>query len=311
MHHVPASAHPLRLSRWLAPAATLPRSAAAQTISATPWWQWWNLLSLDAPSVAVVWAFLFARCFGTPLPLAEAAVLFLTVWVIYVSDRLLDARHAANLYLLQSRHRFSKRLTPQLLCLAGLAAAIALWLATKFLSPREIRSGVCLSAAVLLYLLTIHGRRGTVLRAFPKEMMVGALFAAGTSLPVWAEHAELRGAACLPILLFALLCSLNCVAIECWETTLADVPRLEVSQWVRWASSRLNLLALALAALACAALLANPLPSSPSLFLASALGALLILFLNVSRYRYTLSALRVLVDAALLFAGLLFLVRLL
>ena len=36
------------------------RAARASSYT-TPWWLWWNILSLDAPTVAVVWASLLAR----------------------------------------------------------------------------------------------------------------------------------------------------------------------------------------------------------------------------------------------------------
>ena len=46
---------------------------------AIPWWLWWNLLSLDAPTVSIVWALLFASAQGRRLTLPEEIVLGLTV----------------------------------------------------------------------------------------------------------------------------------------------------------------------------------------------------------------------------------------
>ena len=46
-------------------------------------WLWPNLLSLDAPVVAVLWQFLFARCFQAPVDALAALLLLLTVWLIY------------------------------------------------------------------------------------------------------------------------------------------------------------------------------------------------------------------------------------
>ena len=73
---------------------------------ATPWWLWWNILSVDAPAVAVVWAALFARAAGSRLSAAEAAALALSVWIIYTSDRLLAGWTASNRAALQYRHLF-------------------------------------------------------------------------------------------------------------------------------------------------------------------------------------------------------------
>ncbi len=54
-------------------------------------WLWPNLLSLDAPIVAVLWQILFARCFQVPVDALAALLLLLTVWLIYAADRTLDA----------------------------------------------------------------------------------------------------------------------------------------------------------------------------------------------------------------------------
>ena len=60
----------------------------------TPLWLWPNLLSLDAPLVALVWQDFAAHSFGHPLRLPARIVLALTVWAIYVVDRLLDEESA-------------------------------------------------------------------------------------------------------------------------------------------------------------------------------------------------------------------------
>jgi hypothetical protein len=61
-----------------------------------PAWLWFNLLSLDAPVVALVWQDFLARCYPATLLLTGRAVLGLTVWAIYLADRLLDIRHPAS-----------------------------------------------------------------------------------------------------------------------------------------------------------------------------------------------------------------------
>jgi hypothetical protein len=64
-------------------------------MGAQPVWLWMNLLSLDAPLVALVWQDLLARCYGTLLLPAGRTVLGLTVWAIYIADRLMDVRGAS------------------------------------------------------------------------------------------------------------------------------------------------------------------------------------------------------------------------
>ncbi len=57
---------------------------------------YWHLLSLDAPTVAVLWAWSFDRAVGCPTPSVRSPCSALGTWLIYVADRLLDARPAPS-----------------------------------------------------------------------------------------------------------------------------------------------------------------------------------------------------------------------
>ena len=54
-------------------------------------WLWPNLLSLDAPAVALLWQIFFARCFHAKLEPLPSVLLVLAVWLIYAADRTIDA----------------------------------------------------------------------------------------------------------------------------------------------------------------------------------------------------------------------------
>ena len=107
---------------------------------------------------------------------------------------------------------------------APVALALALLVARM---PRSLIAAYCvLGALSLLYLGLVHlpaRARGKSLRYFPKEFVIALLFAAASALPAWDE-ARRRAAGMPrhhPLLLlcplFAVLCWLNCVAIEDWE----------------------------------------------------------------------------------------------
>ena len=53
---------------------------------------YWHLLSLDAPTLAVLWAWSLARAVGAPVSWPALAVLGLGTWLLYIADRLLDSR---------------------------------------------------------------------------------------------------------------------------------------------------------------------------------------------------------------------------
>jgi hypothetical protein len=173
------------------------------------------------------------------------------------------------------------------------------------LAPMEVSAGMKLAAIIGAYMVSIHAGHGSMARFVPKEVAVGILFAAGTTLPAWSRLSEFSWDEWIPFGLFAVLCSLNCLAIECWE----NEPRYpdwfqSRSPVIRWAETCINQLAAALAASAFAVILVrrHPGPFGSGL-LAISLAALLILLLNRHRDRLSGRALRVLADATLVLAG--------
>ncbi len=236
-------------------------------------WLWPNLLSLDAPVVAVLWQIFFARCFAAPFDGVAALLLIATVWLIYSADRTLDAwRGECHSPRHEFYRRHWKRVAPVWLAVLGLAA----WIAQAFLSPSLFRRGSILFVAVVVYFCFVHFVR----RAWPKEAAVGVLFALGASLVAWSKVKTLADIA--TILLFSGLCWINCVAIQKWEGEGRD--------WSPCAAS------LGLAGAAAVLLYAHR-PLLGGAEMASAFG---FVWLGWVRPRLSADALRVLADVALL-----------
>lgn len=191
--------------------------------------QLWHLTSLDAPTVAVVWSLAFAWAAGVELPGWLPLLIGLSTWVVYVGDRLLDARSgmkAGTLDSLRERHffhwRYRRRLLPVAL-LAGCAAAFLMF--TQMPIAFRARNSM-LAAAALVYFSGVHGPRRVpawVQRILTKELLVGTLFTAGCVLPtlsrlgVRPEAATKSSPLIAASLLFAMLAWLNCHAIDRWE----------------------------------------------------------------------------------------------
>ena len=74
-----------------------------------PFWMWWNLLSLDAPTVVCLWAFFFVHALHISFHFLELTVLMIVVWIIYASDRLLDGLRTSSEAVLSDRHSFYAR----------------------------------------------------------------------------------------------------------------------------------------------------------------------------------------------------------
>jgi hypothetical protein len=263
-------------------------------------WLWGNLLSLDAPVVAISWQLLFARCFSVPLSTAAVAVLALTVWLIYIADRMLDALQLNPELAPPARHAFCREhwngmgvaLLVGLFTLGGLCAHLPFAL---------LRSGVLLAVAVAIYFAIVHARPLGIRRFWPKEVVVGVLFCIGTCLAPWTVSGPaLRSEMLLPAFLFAALCVLNCVAIEYWEwngcsSFWNDSPH-PVSLWM---GRRAASLSLGIAGVAGLGVAACP-PQKDRLFVALLLSSMALFALANSSRRFTMPSRRVLADVALL-----------
>ncbi len=261
-------------------------------------WLWFNLLSLDAPLVAILWQALFAHCFEVRVTGAAFAALAIAVWFIYVSDRLLDALRGDGDEAVP-RHRFYQHNWSILGLSATFGLGVLGWICAR-LDPRVLHNGFAMLAAVLAYFAMVHMVPDAVRRFWPKELVVGVLFAMGTCLATWTRTSAPGGEMLRPALLFAALCWLNCIAIEYWEWSRYG-PAIDKTPHVLtlWIGRRLQWAALAICVFA-ATLAPGPHTGLRPLFFAALLSAAAILWLDHSRQRLSTEALRVLADVSLL-----------
>jgi hypothetical protein len=180
----------------------------------------WHLLSLDAPTVATLWTWFIASTNHVMLPLSSALAMTLAVWTLYAGDRLMDARLMDARPLdnnhedFEARHHFH-HLHRSAFLTGIFLASIALATLLPHLEPAAIRLYVILGALVSAYFILIHAT--TVTHRLPKEIAVGLFFAAATFIPTVARCPDLRLALLPAAILFAALCSLNCLFIYAWE----------------------------------------------------------------------------------------------
>lgn len=186
-----------------------------------PWWLWPNLLSLDAPLVAVLWQGFLAYRFDLPLRPAWRVVLGLTVWAIYLLDRLLDARKPPAMDE-PARHRFYRRYWNAMAAWFGAVLAADAIVTLGWLRPALLRGGAIALAGVLVYLAAFHipAKAGKL----PKEIAAAVLFTAGTFLTAWIALPCPRLA--WAALAFFILCLANMIAIETWEWR--ELPKMRV-----------------------------------------------------------------------------------
>jgi hypothetical protein len=189
----------------------------------------WHLCSLDAPTVAIVWAGAFAWAAHMRVASWWWAAMACAVWAVYVGDRLLDVR--SGRHDLQPRHTFHwnwrRVLTPAAVGSAGAAA----WLVLAHLPARALGRDSMVAAAALAYFSGVHGRPKTpnwLKKLVSRELVVGVVFTAGCALPEFSAHGfarhwpELAGALALPLVYFAALAWLNVRSITWWEGESRD-----------------------------------------------------------------------------------------
>jgi hypothetical protein len=195
-----------------------------------PLWLWPNLLSLDAPLIAVLWQGFLAYRFSLPLRPSARLVLGLTVWAIYLLDRLLDARKPEPPGE-PTRHRYYRRHSRLMSVLLAVVIAADACIAILWLRPAILRDGLIPLGGVLVYLATFHISIQSV--KVPKEIAAAVLFTAGTFLTAWTTIPCLSLA--WPAVAFFVLCLANMIAIEAWEwRELPNEPSSAPHLLTRW-----------------------------------------------------------------------------
>ncbi|BCU79056.1 hypothetical protein [Luteolibacter sp. LG18] len=279
----------------------------------TPFWLLPNLLSLDAPLVAVAWLWVFGKTWrANYLPVSAYVVLGLVVWAIYVFDRLLDAAmRTGTPELLEERHRFHLK-HRKWFAIGGVLAGLGALITTLAALPVDILNyalfgGVLVLGFFALNIFTNH-RLGQI--PYTKNVMAGMAFAYGTAV---AAHVYLpamdgwSGFRCLDLLLapevicFGVLCIANISAIDLWEKV--DQGN-EEERATADLTLTLLLLALSVACLVFAVMERNSRPDTEGLirpyYYSVFISAALLYILNRCRHLMSNSVLRVLVDAVFL-----------
>jgi hypothetical protein len=182
---------------------------------------WPNLVCLDAPLVAIVWLWLFARTFRVPLQLGNAVALFLTAWLIYLADRLADSLLLKPGTPRSARHAFCLRHREVWIVTVALVAGFDSYVIWRTTATQTFLVGAVVGLLAMIYLVLNHPF-GRIWRWLPaKELAIGILFCAGTMVALQPDL-PLSPAFVTAVVCFAVLCALNCVSIANWERHLDE-----------------------------------------------------------------------------------------
>jgi hypothetical protein len=272
-----------------------------------PSWLWPNVLSLDAPLVAVVWMWMFAKSWRViwyphTIYLLVAGV----VWGIYVMDRLIDSRvREPEVGGGTPRHRFHGKHSRAFGVVLAVVAVVCLVLLGSLPPSLWLHGSFVLLFVVGYFMLAFLQDGGG--GAYLKNALAGLAFAYGVTVGIhfYRPASNLFWLLISPeVLAFAVLCMLNITAIDFWE-----MARRASSPDEKGADELLlTLLLIVLAAFALLmAVQANE--YTKPFYYAVMISAAALQVINRVRSRFSLDSLRVLADVAMLLPLPLFIVQ--
>lgn len=299
----------------------------------TPYWLLPNLLSLDAPLVALAWMWMLAQALRVEYVHPAAwYVLPASIWCVYVLDRVIDGWLHPAVRNMSPRHAFHWRWRWVLLVLVFVSGGACLYEAMYVLPRSMFSAGLVAILLSGVYFLTVffQGRARGREVPFMKNFLAGMIFAMGVGIPVNAANASLLVTdfndvlyafkntgmvdavwnfglmvirtlsviflQCREMLIFGLLCMMNITAIDLWERAEAAID--EETAYGHEATLTFGLIVLAGGALVFAAMYADE--YSKPFYYAVMVAAAVLQGVNHYRDRFSPNAQRVLADVALL-----------
>jgi hypothetical protein len=277
-----------------------------------PIWLIPNLLSLDAPLVAVVWLYIFAKTWRIDYhPWPAYAALALAAWGIYAADRLFDGMLRGGAGDLSLRHRVHRRLRRVLAVAVPLAFCGAMWISLHYL-PTAVFSYAAVGTAMVaaFFISSLFAAAGEI--PYVKNLLAGLAFSYGTAVGahVYTSHGMALGGGgnvfsagafdllgSPEMLTFGVLCAMNITAVDLWERARGiEDPEVRAADEIS--------LIMPLALLAGFALLfamrADPASPIRPFYYAILVAAASLLVVNRVKHQFSGDALRVIADLCLL-----------
>ena len=146
-------------------------------------------------------------------------ILGLSVWCVYLADRLFDSYRAKGFANATLRLRFTKKHFPKLIVTAGVATIVNMFLIARYAPAHLILHGLATGGLLALYYAFRFSSSGRAAVVVPREVMCGVVFAIGSTVACFSYSSpEATGIAFfLSVAMLAIVCSANCILISVWE----------------------------------------------------------------------------------------------
>lgn len=141
----------------------------------TQFYQWPNILAIDAALIAVAWQAALANNTWPATGWAAYIVLGMSVWLTYMADRLFDVNSHPLEALVSLRHRFAKKHSRLLWRIWCGVLIVNIGIATQ-LTSLQLQKGVLLLGICLIY--TFLNQKFSR-HFFPKEICVALIYTGG------------------------------------------------------------------------------------------------------------------------------------
>ena len=269
-----------------------------------PWWLYPNLLSLDAPLVALIWLYMFAQTWRLGYHPSESYVaLGLGVWAIYVGDRLLDiSLFGSSTEKLEPRHHFHNRHRKWMRIAVVIAVVLAIGTVVTQM-PMAIYQYLLFGGVLVagfFGLSMLSSQEGDEV-PYLKNIIAGVAFAYGVAMTAHLYRFEVGVMDLLfsrELMCFAVLCVINIAAIDLWEHSRrsSDV-EIKASDEL---ALTMPLVLLSVAALAFIVQDRDKDINTCPFYYAILTAVALLYLLNRNRSKFSIDALRVMADVSLM-----------
>lgn len=181
-----------------------------------PWWQYIYLLGLDAPLIAVLWLFLFAKTWRVNYHPWEAYVaLGLMVWTVRIGSKLLEGAMSGDVSAFQVVHRKGLKIVA---LIAGISALVLTVLNFPLAGYNYLLVGGILVVAYFALALFNPPEEGDF--PYAKHAVGGIAFAFGTALMAHVYLPSLQIKELIysrEFICFSVLCLIASSAVDLWS----------------------------------------------------------------------------------------------
>jgi len=164
---------------------------------------------------------MFSNAWGVvSVPWQLWATLGVSVWIVYVLDRIVDASREGDPKLLDARHHFHRRHSKVFLRVVTVGALFCLYSVLFNLAQTVLQYGLFILLCAVVYFVIALKKSKSEQSGLGKNLVAGLTFSYGASAGIHAYSPVLPFGDMVfssEVLLFAALCVINITAIDFWR----------------------------------------------------------------------------------------------